>query len=263
MSSEDTGVASKLENAFLGILRVVILIVLAISLVAAVVLGANGVSDMSAAPTQYKQEKFDSKALIQELKDSLKEKPVPAPRDANSPTVETPAPKTEASPLEDELSKQVKIVGDFLNRYQKSLSNPEGFKNGQRNKAKTLAVIPKSDASVLEYAKGQTELFQVVFTDKDILDILAKRHEEVLGTFFDAALDLYPDFFKKQRQLKDKFESQEQVRVLEARAGAMMKFYISGGLFAAFLLISLILVLVKIERNLRVKPACLTPAVPA
>ena len=31
----------------------------------------------------------------------------------------------------------------------------------------------------------------------------------------------------------------------------MLKLYIAGGLFAAFLLLSLILVLVKIERNLR------------
>ena len=34
----------------------------------------------------------------------------------------------------------------------------------------------------------------------------------------------------------------------------MMSLYIAGGMFAAFLVISLILVLVKIERNLRVRP---------
>ena len=35
------------------------------------------------------------------------------------------------------------------------------------------------------------------------------------------------------------------------QAGALLKIYIAGGMFVAFLLISLILVLVKIERNLR------------
>jgi len=75
-----------------------------------------------------------------------------------------------------------------------------------------------------------------------------------LTNYFSTAIDLYPDFFEKQRAHRKEFEAQEQARVFGAKAGAMMKIYVAAGLFGAFLLISLLLVLVKIERNLRVQP---------
>ena len=51
MSEVQSGLGNKLENVFLAILRVVILVVLALSLVAAVALGVWAVKDMGASPT--------------------------------------------------------------------------------------------------------------------------------------------------------------------------------------------------------------------
>ena len=166
------------------------------------------------------------------------------------------APKAEGKALEEELNKQLKTVSDFLAQFQRNLNNPEGFKANLRRKANTLATDPEDEASILAYAKGQTEFFTLAFSDKDIIATLQKKEDggEILGKFFSTAVDLYPAFFEKQREQRKQFERREEVRVASAKAGAMMKLYAAGGLFGAFLLISLILVLVKIERNLRVRP---------
>jgi hypothetical protein len=250
MSETKQGMAAKLENVFLEILRVVILLVLSVSLVAAAVLGVYGVRDLGASEGSYQPEKVDNKALIQELKKSLESNPsVTQPEPAQKKS--GPA-KTENKLLEEELSKQLKLVNDFLGHFEKNLTNPDGFKASLRKKAMGLTADPSSEASVLEYAKGQTEFFVLAFADKSMIDALKKKGEEdALTSYFGAAVDLYPNFFEKQQTQRKEFEAQEQARVLVAKAGAMMKIYIAAGLFGTFLLISLLLVLVKIERNLR------------
>ncbi|MEY2618191.1 MAG: hypothetical protein RL522_1193 [Pseudomonadota bacterium] len=254
MSDSGVGFGGKLENAFLAILRVVILLVLAISLIAAVGFAVYGVKDLGASEESYKPEKVDSKALLQELRKSLEDGPAAAPA---APASSKPgAPKAETKALDEELSKQLKTVSDFLAQFQKNLSNPEGFKASLRRKATTLAVEPQNEASVLAYAKGQTEFFTLALTDKDIITALQKKEDggETFGKFFNTAVELYPEFFEKQREERKAFERRENARVAGAKAGAMMKLYAASGLFGAFLLVSLILVLVKIERNLRARP---------
>ncbi len=254
MSDAEVGLGNKLENAFLGILRVVILIVLAVSLLAAVGFGIYGAKDLGAAPAAYQPEKVDNKALLQELRKSLEASPessAPAQPAASKPG----APKAENKALEDEINKQFKSVSDFLAQFQKNLNNPEAFKSGLRKRALTLAIDPQSEASVLDYAKGQTEFFTLALGDAEIIATLKKKDDEdLLGKYFTTAVEIYPEFFEKQREKRKEFEAEEAERVAAAKGGAMLKLYVAAGLFGAFLLISLILVLVKIERNLRVRP---------
>jgi len=64
-------------------------------------------------------------------------------------------------------------------------------------------------------------------------------------------ISAYPEFHENQINRSIEFVQEQNAEALLKKAGAAMKLYIAAGLFAAFLLISLILVLVKIERNLR------------
>lgn len=253
MSDVEAGFGNRLENAFLAILRVVILVVLAVSLVAAVGLGIYGAKDLGASEGSYQPEKVDNKALIDELRKSLETNPAasqPAPA-----TSRPGASKGENKTLEEELDKQLKVVTEFLGKFSKSLNNPDGFKDGLRRKVTTLALDPQSEASVLDYAKGQTELLSLVLTDQQMIATLKTRDdEEFFRSFFTAAVDLYPSFFEKQRDKRREFQAEERTRVASAKAAALMRLYVAAGLFGAFLLISLILVLVKIERNLRARP---------
>lgn len=254
MGDSGTGFGGKLENAFLAILRVVILVVLAVSLIGAIGVAIYGVRDLGASEESYKPEKPDAKALMQELRKSLEDSPASAPA---APAASKPGGgKAEGKALDEELNKQLKAVSNFLAQFQRNLNNPEAFKANLRRKANTLATDPEDEGSVLAYAKGQTEFFTLAFTDKDIIALLQKKEDggDTFGKFFSTAVDLYPAFFENQREQRKQFERREEMRVASAKAGAMMKLYAAGGLFGAFLLISLILVLVKIERNLRVRP---------
>ena len=254
MSEAQVGFGNKLENVFLAILRVVILVVLALSLLAAVALGVWAVKDMSATAAPYKAEAVDNKALMQELKKSLESSPA-ASEPAAPKSKTSKSTKAENKALEDELGKQVKTVADFLSKFDKNLSDPDAFKTGLRRKSTTLALDPESEASVLAYAKGQTDFFSLALADPEIIAILKKKDDDdAFGSYFNAAVETYPGFFERQRDSRKAFEAEEGARVRGAKAGAMMKLSIAGGMFGTFLLISLILVLVKIERNLRLRP---------
>jgi len=173
MSDVQQGLAAKLENAFLEILRIVILVVLAVSLVAAAVLGAYGVKDLGASEGTFQPERVDNKALLQELKKSLETNPA-APQPAPAPQ-KSSATKADNKPLDEELNKQFKVVVDFLGQFDRNLTNPDGFKANLRKKAMTQALDPENETSVLEYAKGQTEFFVLAFADQAIVDILKRE----------------------------------------------------------------------------------------
>jgi hypothetical protein len=156
--------------------------------------------------------------------------------------------------LGKEIEKQYDIVSKFLQRYERNLRDPDAWKSGARARATDLAFEPDNESSVMRYAEGQTELLDKVFADKDILTIVDKKTDEVLSPFFEAALRVYPAHFREQKENAKKFERDQEEEVVVKQAGAAINLYIAGGMFASFLIISLILVLVKIERNLRVRP---------
>jgi hypothetical protein len=247
-NAENNNLPSKLENSFLGILRIVILVVLTVSLIGALIFGFMGLSNLNASPAKYEYKNPNIKEMVIEIKKSLEEKPTPS----NTDEPKKDEPKKNEK-LEKEIDKQMKLVSDLLQRYKKNLSNPELFRDGLKQRAENLAFDPKNESSVLKYAEGQTELFQIVFTDKDILATLDKQ-EEKFGRFFETALRTYPNYFRKQQDEKKKFEMEQAAEVIEQKASAALYLYIAAGKFLTFLLISLILVLVKIERNLRVRP---------
>ena len=247
MNKTNTSLALKLENSFLSILRVVILIVLSVSLIGAVVLGVSGVSDMNAKPTSYTLQAPDQKALIDELRQSLQEQTTPA---NTQPQQEAPSVAQDKS-LDQEIEKQVQLVSKFLNRFELSLTSPERFGNRLKKNATDYA-LDKSDAGQLAYAKGQTQFFETVFADEALMNAVTR---EKLDGFFDAVTSVYADAHIAELERKSEFEAEQQATAAATRAGSMMKLYAAGGMFAAFLLISLILVLVKIERNLRPREA--------
>lgn len=240
----------KLENTFLNILRVVILIVLTVSLVGSVIYAYIGFSNVNATPQKYRYKDPNIKEMARELKKSLQEKSVATA----APTPKTKEPEIRIDKLGKEIEKQYEIVANFLKRYERSLIDPEAWKSAARERATDLSFKPDNESSVLRYAKRQTELLEELFSDKDILAIVDKNTDDVLSPFFEASLQVYPEHFIEQMKNSTDFELDQESVVLTKQAGAEVSLYVAGGMFASFLLISLILVLVKIERNLRVRP---------
>jgi len=240
--------SAKLENSFLGILRIVILVVLSISIIGSLIFGYMGLSNLNATPAKYEYKDPNIKELVNEIKKSLSEKPEPASSD--EPKKDEPKKDDK---LDKEIDKQMKIISEFLQRYKKNLNNPEGYRQILTRNAQKLAFDPINETTIMKYAVGQTEFFEKVLTDKDILAILDKR-SEVFDNFWRNTTDIYPNYYTKQDREKIKFEKSQMAKVIEQKASSALYLYIAAGMFVTFLLISLILVLVKIERNLRVRP---------
>jgi hypothetical protein len=264
MSEQQSSITNKLEELFLSILRNVILFVLAGSVLASVFLAISGVSDLGAKPKDYKYEKFDSKQLMIDLKESLQIQSEAKP-EAKPDPAKKPSPQA-SNPFEDELTKQANFVVEFYKKYEFGVNASwlnEQFKPRLRKQARNFSMVyGEGDAALLEYAKGQTQVIELVLMNPELNQLLDKKFKSqgevdgdekypMIHEFANKVLGFYPDFHETQINQKKAFETEQSIEVGMRNSGAMMKLYIAGGVFIAFLFISLILVLVKIERNLR------------
>lgn len=247
-------VPSKLEDLFLRILRIVILLALIVTLLFSVTFAFQGLGGMTASPDSYNFESPRIKELIDQTKDSLRNSSQPNGDDgSNAPSQNTDKQSKSNEKLEKEIDRQVKILSDFLAKFESGLTDPERTKGRLINEARNLAFEPDDDSSVLDYAEGQTEFFEKILNDQEVITVL-KKDESRMGPFFNKVLSTFPSYYREQQKVSKAFDQEEEERVATSKLGSAMNFYIAAGMFCSFLLISLILVLVKIERNLRFRP---------
>ena len=258
MTDKNQTITNKMEDLFLSILRGVILFVLAGSILAAIYFAISGATDLGAKPKDYKYEKFDSKQLSNDLKDKLNPKPAPAP---NTPAA--PAGPAVKSPVDDEITKILNLTVKFYKTYNWEFNQEflNQFPGRLKNESKKLSTIyGEGETAQLEYLKNKTQLFESVLLNIELNQLIDRNFklesdpdlkDKIINDFYIFINDFYIEFHTAQIDNKKAFDIEQNSEVAMRNSGSMLKLYIAGGLFAAFLLISLILVLVKIERNLR------------
>jgi len=255
MTDQNQTITNKMEDLFLSILRGVILVVLAGSILAAIYFAISGVSDLGAKPKDYKYEKFDSKQLLKDLNEELNPKPAPA---NNTPAA--PAAPTVKSPINDEITAIFNLVVKYFKAYDMVI-NQGVLERALEKESRILGVVyGDGENAQLEYLKGKKLFFETVLLNIELNKLIDKNHKAeedpddkmklVNGIYFKVS-NFYSGFHEEQISKKKEFDADQNAEVAMRNAGSMFKLYLAGGMFAAFLLISLILVLVKIERNLR------------
>jgi hypothetical protein len=264
MTDKNQTITNKMEDLFLSILRGVILVVLAGSILSAIYFAISGVSDLGAKPKDYNYEKFDSKQLLNDLKDSLKDQPEKKPD--TKPETEKKSEPQANNPIEEEITKSANLVVKFFKAYNFNINETwinQQLKPSLRRESSNLSIVYGSgDKARLDYLKGQTQVFELVLLNPELNQLLDKKFKaqvdveekdklDVVVEFYKTVKGFYPDFHQNQISKKKEFDADQNAEVAMRNAGSMFKLYLAGGMFAAFLLISLILVLVKIERNLR------------
>lgn len=261
MNTQQKTISSKLEDFFLLLLRYTILFVLAISILLSCYFAATGVLDLQAKPKSYSVQKFESKEFI----NSLKESPINSENgtDTNSNNTESEKPQIkEDKLLKEEIAKQSKLAIDFYEKHGAKLNQVALTDYLLKQTNRLSHIYSDDDAGKMEYAKGQTQFFEAAFLNSEINNIVKediKLNGEIdpntdrprVNKIGDKIFTFYPDFHQHQLDEKKKFDEEQNTNAAISRSGAMFKLYVAGGVFGVFLLISLILVLVKIERNLR------------
>ena len=258
MTDKNQTITNKMEDLVLSILRGVILFVLAGSILAAIYFAISGATDLGAKPKEYTYEKFDSKQLSNDLKEKLSPKAAPAP---NTPAA--PAAPAVKSPVDDEITKILNLTIKFYKTYNWEFNQEflQKFPGRLKNESKELSsVYGEGETAQLEYLKNKTQLFEFVLLNVELNQLIDRNvklesdldlKDKIVNDFYGFINDSYIEFHTIQIDNERKFDIEQKAEVTMRNAGSMFKLYIAGGLFAAFLLLSLILVLVKIERNLR------------
>ena len=202
MNESKQSLTTKMEELFLSILRNVILFVLAGSILAAIFFAISGISDLGAKPKEYQYEKFDSKKLVNDLKESLQAQPEAKP-EAKPEATKKQSPQV-GNPFEDEIAKQANFVVEFYKKYDFGV-NPawlnEQFKPRLRKQARNYSVVyGDGDPALLEYAKGQTQVFELVLLNPELNQLLDKKFKAQENVGGDERYQVIHDFANYSRR---------------------------------------------------------------
>ena len=172
MTDKNQTITNKMEDLFLSILRGVILVVLAGSILAAIYFAISGVSDLGAKPKDYKYEKFDSKQLLKDLNEELNPKPAPA---NNTPAA--PAAPAVKSPINDEITAIFNLVVKYFKAYDMVI-NQGVLERALEKESRILGVVyGDGENAQLEYLKGKKLFFETVLLNIELNKLIVNKRE--------------------------------------------------------------------------------------
>jgi len=262
--SNQRGFMEKVENAYLQIFKVVILIVLTLALIASIILAVKGWNDLNAEAGTPPPGKEPS-VTVEDFLKSITEQPAqPAPAKPK------PAPGDAASDaamdkrFEDMALKHAvlrwehlsKCVGPDYSVPKPPAPNWDSFIAAHKSWLKsTLKIESQGEKAVTQFDALVSAVLPHQAANKwcqDNLEYLRNNSKKdiFLGArdFFDRSWEA--QIKKNQRDAKE-FSDKEAARVAAAKAAAMTQLIAAGSAFGVFMLLSLLLIFAKIEFNLR------------
>lgn len=228
----------KLENAYLAILRFVVIAVAGILLVAVVILGLNSFKAIQSEP---ERKEITPQVSEQELIKGITEK--------------TAAPQSEQNDASD--TNKIAPNAAFYERAFNAI-NPFVIESSGRtvelDKDFFIENIKKKAESlddpklVTTFAKGFAESIEKTLADPSVIKTAQTTSPP---DFIDKVVNLFTQKFHEQIEEENaQFEAEHEKYIAE-KASGMQSLYIAAGVFAAFIIIVFLSIIIKIERNLR------------
>lgn len=254
----------KLENAYLAILRFIVILVATGLLIAVAVFGADSFKLLSDAP---KYEDFvpsvSEKGVIEKV--SAKEDAPKAPHgDASKPNE-----ATQKDPNQLHYDRLVTTISNFIQKYQKPAEpnrriefdengiphevvdqpapvsiNKEWLANHLKERCNTF----EEDTRIAACAKGLADVMEKALADKKVI---ARAQATSATNVVDQSIKAYIDAFQTSIDEHEEKVNEAQAEHTVGQAKAMSSLYWALGSLGAFLSIVFLSVLIKIERNLR------------
>ncbi|MDF0377893.1 hypothetical protein [Methylophilus sp. YYY-1] len=230
----------KLENAYLAILRFVVILVAGLLLVAVVILVLNSMKAFKSEPIVKKAEPHVShEFVIKQLtsKDTTKQSGNAKLGDS-SPSVNDPNNKY-----------YDQIATSLIKFVQK---HAEGYES--INKSKIIEYVKKQanthteEETKTKYAKGLASTIDKILDSPQITK-MAKNQAPV--DIVEKVMDSYSTEFAAQIEEEKQNAIYEQQLYAARKAEAIQSLYIAAGAFGTFLMIVFISIIIRIERNLR------------
>lgn len=233
----------KLENAYLMILRVVVIVTAGLLLAGVVFYGLNSFKGFSEPSMDNQPPKVSDKDLI----NGLITKPSSSEGQAN--TSEAGADST-AQPENDEnqayYTRAAAAIANFVATHSSGVES--------LNKEQVVKIIKEQAESntspelVTAYASGFAQAVEGALASPSVA-MLASQSSAI--DVVNNALKSFNEQFDKQLAEKEARYAAEQEKHLQNKAEAMQSLYIAAGAFGMFLLIVFLSIFIRIERNLR------------
>lgn len=281
MLSDKTLMINKVENTYLNLLRTIILILASVLLIGSIVAGLIGLFGISSFGSgNVSPEKVSADAVIQEMAPEQPKPANPEPVKENVVAVD---------PFQKDYEKIIDIINDFGKANGDTFSNKtEAVKwvaelaNNYNPDTKAIYVkglsetvdkavkspilinrvkvkpVPKSPAApVKPVAKAPVDTETGDGTDVPVEQVIPEQ--EVVKPVQESPIDVgievvkrFTDDFNANLEVARAETERNQANKMARQASSLMTLYIAGGIFGSFLMIVFFLILVKIERNLRV-----------
>jgi hypothetical protein len=234
----------KLENAYLAILRFVVIAVAGILLVAIVILGFNSLKAIQSEP---ELKEITPKVSVQELIKGITEFPTTPQSEHHEDAVDA-GDTNKTDPNAVFYERAANVMAAFDEKYSES-----------------DRVVRVDKAEGIEITKGRAESFD----DPKLVGAFAKNFaESVEKTLADPSvikqaqttsalavienvLNLFDQKFHEQIEKENAQFAAKQQQHISEKADGIQSLYIAAGAFAAFVIIVFLSIIIKIERNLR------------
>ena len=254
---------NKIEDLYLKIFKIVILVVLSITLVVSVVMVLKGTSEYFAspsAPDPAKSAPVPTVGVDTFIKELDKKDAPPPPEQAPAAPVQEKPPVKDTR-LDDMVDKYVLNLWTYLDTYQKAckVPNPPDKETFLKSFRKDIMKSWFEEYGE-DFAKSQDSFEKSLLSNQRVIQICIEK-EGKAGIFF-RSLDWHRTqwvkqlkegqiFEQKEAQRVAKFEAQEAMRVAEKKAQAFQSLITAISAFGMFMSLALLLIFSKIETNLR------------
>lgn len=229
----------KLENAYLAILRFVVIAVAGVLLVVVVILGFNSFKAIQSEP---EAKEITPKVSEQELIKGITEKPATL----QSEHQDAAADKNKTDPNAAFYERASNAIVTFVAKYSGGAETVD--------KAQVIAITKERANSlndpklVAAFAEGFAESIEKTLADPSII-----KTAQTTSTLdvINKALNIFTQKFHEQIEKENAQFVAKQQEYIAKKAEGMQSLYIAAGAFAAFLMIVFLSIIIRIERNLR------------
>jgi hypothetical protein len=227
----------KLENAYLAILRFVVIAIAGVLLVAVVILGFNSFKALQFEPVA---KEITPQVSEQELIKGITEKPA--------------LPKSKSRKGDGD-TKKIDPNAAFYERASNAIIAFVASNGSDSVEKATVLELTKENAEsfddpklVTAFAKGFADSIEKTLANPAV--IKTAQTTSALDVV-NKALKLFTQKFNEQIKDENAKFVAEQKKYIEKKAEGMQSLYVAAGAFVAFLLIVFLSIIIRIERNLR------------
>lgn len=258
----------KIEETYLNLFKIVLLLILTVALFAAIGLAIKGWLDSRAEPAAVAPAevapppKVDFEDFIKSLEQSEEPAPEPAPATPNEPSTSPAQPPVD--PLEQMVDKYINSAWEAYNTYQTGcmVENPqdrasfvgwEPLRNFFRGNFEDFGEA---------FARSQDEFFKAVLPDPRVIEACVRAQGR--GRIFVksvewhhkqwvAALKASNEYDRRELSREEAERSLARLEAAATRASGQQMLWAALIAFGVFMSLALLLIFSKIESNLRVR----------